>query len=369
MFHNNFIKFLKKLKGVLPESSDIIRQGIEYYKSQTRSDFIQETKLLLDPHMQYISENDSGIFTDDYQQGPRYLLPKMNFRDIWKLIDETEDFKDDEDLQETTRVSIFKHLQAIYISCNMALNQIGLFDKNMEKQKKFLMDMLDNLKVDEEVRAKIEQLKQDEKDSKNKGNNGFGLDQLTSLLGGDEDNFVLQLARDIAQEIDLGNDDIDNPVDAITSLFADGGKKIQELIVTVGEKLEQKIKSGEVDKERLYKDAAMMKEKFSGLTDKIPGVKDLMSNDVIMEQYRQGYNNLSHQQQQEYKDVLPLLDKKPDDWNDNEKELFNNFAQFIIQQSNHVEPEESIDDINTSSKPKVKTSTRKHRVKKVKGRK
>jgi hypothetical protein len=247
IFHNNLCKFFKSLKGVLPEYVDTIRECIAYYKSCARSSYLKECEGLITPHISYISQYDYGILTDDYARGPRYLLPKMDFREIWNILD-SEDFQEDTVFLEKTKKSIFNHIQTIYVSIQMAMTQIGIFDRNMEKQKVFLMNMLENLQMDDKIKERIEQMKLEEAEAAAKGQSGNMLNGIAELLGG-EDNFIYQLAKEVADELDMGNDDINDPVSAITGLFADGGRKIRELIVTVGDRIEQKVESGEIKKQ------------------------------------------------------------------------------------------------------------------------
>jgi len=360
MFHNNLIKFLKTLKRTLPECSGLITNTVTYYKSVSRSEFIKETNELMEPHIKYISENDSGIFSDDYALGPRLLLPKLDFRKVWEVIEQDEDFQEDSELREATEISIFKHLQALYVSTNVALQQIGVFDRNMEKQKQHLMNMLDNLRVDDEVKKRIEEMKTEEAEA-NKNGDGMGMEKLASLLG--EDNFVFQIAKDIADELDLGNDDVSDPVSAITSLFADGGRKIQELIVTVGDKLEEKIESGEVDKERLIADAKKVKQKLDGVVGKIPGLDEMMKSNGLVEQFQASYDMLSPEEQEEHNDIPDLLQKPLTDWTDEEKARLDEFAKVAFKEV----PEESLDD-DMPPKPKTKTKSKSSKSKKTKSK-
>lgn len=252
MFHNTLCKFWKSLKQVLPESAPVIKQAAEYYKSHERIDYLRETKQLLDPHMKYISQNDPGIFSDDYSASERFLLPSMDFRLIWNMTEQTEDFIKDKELRESTQHSIFKHLQHLYLRLNLALDQIGVFDMNLEKQKQFLLNMLENLKIDEEVKQKIDEMKAAEAEEETESK--FNLGDLGQLLG--DDNLLVKIAEDITKDLDLGIDDIDNPVEAIMSLFE--GNRLQDLIVSVGDKITEKIESGEVDQAKIISDAQKM---------------------------------------------------------------------------------------------------------------
>lgn len=355
VFHNNLTKFFMALKGVLPEYVKTIRESIKYYKSVSRAEYLEEVENLLKPHIKYISEYDEGIFTDDYKKGPRYLLPKMDFREIWNLLD-NDDFQEDLDFQTKTKKTIFNHMQSIYVSVQMALNQINLFNRNMEKQKSFLMNMMENLQMDDKIKARIEEMKKEEEEAAKSGKKGSGLagmGQLADMFG--EDNFVYQLAKDVADELDLGTDNIDNPVEAITQLFADNGRKIQELIITVGDKIEQKVESGEIDKDRLIKDAKSMKDKMEGIMGKIPGLEDMVNDNAIAKQFKDMYNDLPKEQQQEFKQVPKILDKIPTDWTDEEREQFDTFAKHVVPSNEgHAEHEMDIDQSVSTSKSKPK---------------
>lgn len=338
-FHNNLTKFLKSLKGVLPEFLPDIQVAIKYYKSKTRSEYLKETQELLEPHISYISEYDYGIFTDDYQKGPRVLLPTMDFRKIWDLLD-GEDFREQPVLQAKTQKTIYNHLQSIYVSVQMAMDQIDVFNKNIEKQKTFLMNMLENLQLDETIKKRIEEMKAEEAKSGG-GSSGFaGLGKLADMFG--EDNFVFQLAKDVAQELDIGTDDIENPVDAITELFADGGQKLRELILTVGDKIEQKVQSGEIDEDRLKEDAQKMKDKIEGFMGKIPGLEDMINNADMMGQFRDSYTDLEREEQEKFSYVPGLLDKQPDEWDDGDREAFDQYAQFVLDKKGFAPQEEEV---------------------------
>lgn len=355
-FHNNLTKFLKSLKGVMPEFLPDIQVAIRYYKSKTRSEYLKEVQELLEPHISYISQYDYGIFSDDYQVGPRFLLPTMDFRKIWELLD-GEDFSEQPALQAKTQKTIYNHLQSIYVSVQMALDQIDVFNKNIEKQKTFLMNMLENLQLDETIKKRLEEMKEEEAKNGDKGGGFAGLGKLADMFG--EDNFVFQLAKDVAQELDIGTDDIENPVDAITELFADGGQKLRELILTVGDKIEQKVKSGEVDADQLRADAQKMKDKIEGFMGKIPGLEDMVNNVDMIKQFRDFYQDLTAEEQEQYSFVPDMLDRDPHTWSDEEREKFDKYAQFVLDKNGLLE--QSMDDINGSSASSAAASSQPQR--------
>ncbi len=333
MFHNNLCKFLRALKGVLPEYAGAIKVAVDHYKSMSRASYLKEVHALLTPHIQHVSEYDEGIFTSDYGKDPLYLLPQLDFREIWNLLD-GEDFQSETELQEATKKSIFNHLQTIYVSCEMALDQVQLFNKNIEKQKTFLMNMLDNLKLDETLKERIAQMKEEEASAEKNNDSGFSMSKLAELFG--EDNLVYKVAKEVADELDLGKEDIDNPVDAITELFANDGRKLRDLIVTVTDKIEQKVQSGEVDKEILINDARKMKDKLSGFIGKIPGLEDMLNNNEMINQIRTQYEGLTVEKQKHYLYVPELLDKPLLEWDDEEKAHFDEFVKYLAEHQGNV---------------------------------
>jgi hypothetical protein len=359
IFHNNLSKFFKSLKGVLPEYVENIRECIQYYKSMARSSYLEECEGLLASHIEHISQYDEGIFTDDYHSGPLYLLPKMDFREIWNLL-EGEDFQDDADFLTQTKKAIFNHLQTLYVSIQMALSQINIFNKNIEKQKQFLMEMMENLQMDDKIKERVEEMKREEEEAAKTGKkSAFSIGKLAEMFG--EDNFVYQLAKDVAEELDMGNDNIENPVEAITQLFANNGKKLQELILTVGDKIEQKVQSGEIDKERLIKDAKAMKDKLEGFMGKIPGLEDMINNSGMVGQFTKLYENLQEDEKQHFGYIPELLETQPEEWSDEEKVRFDEFAKYAMEKnglSQDIVPEDDIDADVGEPKPKSKSKSK-----------
>jgi hypothetical protein len=361
-FHNNLSKFFKSLKGVLPEYVETIRESIKYYKSISRSSYLEECEALLKPHIEHISQYDDGIFTDDYKEGPRYLLPQMDFREIWGLLDD-EDFQDDVAFQQKTKKAIYNHIQTLYVSIQMALSQINVFNKNIEKQKQFLMEMMENLQMDDKIKERIEEMKREEDEAAKNGKQGsgmFSMGKLADMFG--EDNFVYQLAKDVAEELDMGGDEIDNPVEAITQLFANNGKKLQELIVTVGDKIEQKVQSGEIDKDKLVIDAKAMKDKLEGVMGKIPGLENMMNGNGMVEKFADMYEGLEADEKKHFNYVPVMLEKNLQEWSNEEKERFDEYVKYVSEKADMdtdvPEPKTKDKKTKTKTKDKKKTNTK-----------
>lgn len=360
VFHNNLCKFFKSLKGVLPEHVHVIRECIQYYKTISRQVYLEECQTLMEPHINSISQYDYGIFTDDYATGPLILLPGMDFRQIWTLLD-GEDFEDDKELQTATKKSIFNHLQTLYVSIQMALSQINVFNKNIEKQKQFLMDMMENLQMDDKIKARIEEMKLEEAEAAKNGGKGgmFSMAKLSEMLG--EDNFVLQLANEVIQEMELGGDEVlENPLETITQLFADGGKKLQDIIIKVGDKIEQKVQRGEIDIEKCSQDAEALKGSMKGL---IPGL-DKIINGSMSAQYASVYEALGDDEKEHFSHMPAIFNMDPDSWTEEHQVQMKEYMEYLSSRQSDI-TEDDIDD-PPQSKPKPSKSKSKSKPKQTK---
>jgi len=341
MFHNIICKFFQNLKGVLPECKSLLRTAIATYKGQERKAYLEQVHTSMTPHIQRIAEFDEGIFAEDYGTPELYLLPDLDFKAIFRLLNECDM---DEAMRKKTQKSIFNHLQNIYIATEAALAQVSAFNRNLAKQKDFLLGMLENLNLDEKLKARVEEMKQEEATAEAAGGMGglAGLlgggaggglsdmlnpDKLNELLGGD--NFMLQLAQEVAGELDFGAADISNPTSALMNLFADNGKRFQEMIVTIGDKIQSKVASGEIDQDKLMKDAEKMRERFQGTFGNIPGISDLLNGKGIAKQFTQQYNGLSPEKQAEFAFIPAILEKNMPDWTDEDKQNFELFTKHI----------------------------------------
>jgi len=338
MFHNIICKFFQNLKGALPECKGLLRTAIASYKAMERKVYLEQVHTNMEPHIQRIAEFDEGIFAADYIVGELYFLPDLDFKAIFQILNECDM---DETLRKQTQKSIFNHLQNIYIATEAALVQVSAFNRNLAKQKEFLIGMLENLNLDDKLKSRVEEMKQEEATSESTGGlagmlgglGGEGLsdmlnpDKLNELLGGD--NFMLQLAQEVAGELDFGAADISNPTSALTNLFADNGKRFQEMIVTIGDKIQSKVASGEIDQDKLMKDAEKMRERFQGTFGNIPGIGDLLNGKGIAQQFIKQYNELSSEKQEEFSYIPAILEKNMPDWTEEDKQKFELFTKHI----------------------------------------
>lgn len=397
MLHNVLTKFFQALKGALPEHIESIRGAIRAYKSDTRENYIKKVHKLMSPHIKHISEYDIAMVSDDYIRGPLILLPELDIKAVFNTIDETD--MDDAEKAKMQR-KIFSHLQNIYVANETALAQVTNFNKAIDKQRDFLLNMLENMQLDDTLKERVEQLKAEEEAAGAEGagggmsgilnavmgaNGGGGAGDMTAMLGllnsigggslGGADlsalmgmlngggaggaggmpdiskllgsltgadgefnpekiseminipsgNFMLSLAKDIAEELDIGGGD--NPAASLMSLFMGGGEKFQSLVSSIGSKIQQRVDSGEIDRERLMEDAKQMKSRFEGMFGNIPGLKDLMNGSAVIDQFKHAYESLPDEKKSEYSHIPGLLNKQVTEWTDEDKETLSTFIQ------------------------------------------
>ena len=110
-------------------------------------------------------------------------------------------------------------------------------------------------------------------------------EHLKTLFDGKIGKLAKEMAEEISEEFSdlLGKDaaDIHNPQDVIKQLMKDP-KKLMEMMKTVGSKLDNKMKSGEISKEELMKEASEMMNKM----------KEMGGNDQFNEMFKNMAKNM-----------------------------------------------------------------------------
>ena len=110
-------------------------------------------------------------------------------------------------------------------------------------------------------------------------------DHLKTLFDGKIGKLAKEMAEEISEEfsdlIGKDGDDVQNPQDVIKKLMKDP-KKLMEMMKTVGSKLDNKMKSGEISKEELMKEASEMMNKM----------KEMGGNDQFNEMFKNMAKNM-----------------------------------------------------------------------------
>ena len=95
---------------------------------------------------------------------------------------------------------------------------------------------------------------------------------ITGLLDGQLGMLAKEIAEETANEMNLDLDNVSTVGDVFQKLFKNPGK-LMEIVKKVGQKLDDKMKSGEIKESEIMKEAADLMKKMN----KMPGMKNMQS--------------------------------------------------------------------------------------------
>lgn len=219
-----------------------------------------------------------------------YFLPNVSFRFLFSC----------EGITSNTKKAIWKYLQLILFTvvnevkdksdfgdCANIFDGIeeselqGKLQETMESIGNFFNKIQENEDIDEETKKNMENTKKDIDDMMGElpdmeemkqqfQNNMPNLENLQDNLRNIFNGKIGSLAKEMAEEIAddfkdlIDENEVQDPKDVIKKLMKNPGK-IQELMKTVGAKLDNKMKSGEISKEELMKEASEMMGQMRGM--------------------------------------------------------------------------------------------------------
>ena len=204
------------------------------------------------------------------------FLPGIDFKLLWK-----------EDISDNTRECIWKYLQLLLftVAGNISSNEsfgdtAKLFEAiNEDELKSKLEETMSSLQDMFKDSMKTEQDNDNDDDDESKSKPSFSIPNTENIHAHIQDMFdgkIGNLAKEIADETMKDMDiDMENPENA-SNLFKNllkDPKKLMGLVQSVGKKLDEKIKSGEVKETELLKEAGDMLKKMK----EMPGMNHMES--------------------------------------------------------------------------------------------
>ena len=231
--------------------------------------------------------NQNEEIFDEKSEVDTYFLPNVSFKFLFGC----------EGITENTKKALWKYLQLILFTvvnevkdksdfgdCADIFSGIEENDlqeklqETMESIGDFFNKMQENENIDEDAKEKLEKTKEEMEKMmsdlpdmekmmgalpENLKKNMPNLENLQENLKNIFDGKIGSLAKAMAEEIAddfkdiIDESEVSNPQDVIKKLMKNP-KKISELMKTVGSKLDNKMKSGEISKEELMKEASEM---------------------------------------------------------------------------------------------------------------
>jgi len=221
-----------------------------------------------------------------YQNGDIYaensatnteFLPGISFKYIWTC-----------DITDKTRETIWKYLQLILLSLVGSMKNkdafgdtAKLFDAiNEDEFKEKLEETLENMqKIFETNMAPNDGDSNEEQENPMSGINMENLpkaedihEHISGMLGGKLGQLAKEIAEETAQNLNMDMENVTDAKGVFQNLFKNPGK-LMGLVKNVGDKLDQRIKSGEIKESELYSEATDIMNKMKDM----PGMDNIQS--------------------------------------------------------------------------------------------
>ena len=259
-FKKIIVEFCKDLLTTFPE----LQKNTDNDESLTR--VYEHCKSVFPERFFDILYQNKDIFTND--EVNTKFLPGIEFKELWKC-----------EITDTTRETMWKYLQLILFSIVSNISDGDSFGDTAK--------LFESINEDE-FKNKLEETINNMKDMFEESNvnlndaSGINLDELPDPkqmhdhISGMMDGKLGKLAREIAEETAAElNIDPENMTDAngyFKNMFKNPGK-LMGLVKNVGDKLDKKIKSGELKESELIEEASELVKKMRDM----PGMENIQS--------------------------------------------------------------------------------------------
>jgi len=253
--------------------------------NEERMDYIFKYCLSVFPERFFeILYQNNNLFSDNNNTNTEFL-PGISFKYLMNC-----------DISESTRETIWKYLQLIMMSLassvknNTAFSETAkLFDSlNKEEFKDKLEETMEKMQEIFEHRdlvtqglgegeGECESLKENEHEhnenkDKDKDNQNKNINNISNMLNGKLGDLAREIAEETAGNMNLDMENITNTQDVFKNLFKNPAK-LMELVSSVGTKLENRIKSGDISEKELFSEASDIMNNMKNM----PGMENIQS--------------------------------------------------------------------------------------------
>jgi hypothetical protein len=223
MIPPNFFKiiddFVQDLFGTFPElKTNPVLVDVQEKKPEAYQTIFDNVLVTFPPCMMDLLQENEALFAETH-----FFLPEVDFKVLWN-----------ETITPTTKTTLWKYLKLILFSI------LGHIDAPFPEEK--MKEAMDNMKNMFEGKEGLEK-------------------ELEGMMGGK----IGALAKEIAEETIGKESDFKTMMKDPSSLFS--------LASTIGDKIDKKIKSGDLKESELIEEAAMMFQKIKGM----PGMSQFES--------------------------------------------------------------------------------------------
>ena len=258
---NNFIKIIKEFTGDLYKTFPDYREVYDLLEKLSIEDnhksIYEYCKTNIPQHFFNILYENVDMF-EIKVNNELFLLPNIDFIKLWN-----------EELSDNTRCTIWKYLQLLLFSVISDLNENSFGDTaklfeaiNQDEFKEKIQETISN--IDNIFNSKnFNEFNEFNEFNDNSFNNNFTQhlpnaeelnDQINKLMNGKLGNLAKEIADETAQDLDLNLENAESVNGVFKELFKNPSK-LMNLVKNVGNKLDSKLKSGEIKESELLEEA------------------------------------------------------------------------------------------------------------------
>lgn len=258
--------FLGEITNIYPEFADVVKTGYGELLENSESSnnqYVKDYMTVIKPYLSDVASKNEKIFKGIE---PINLLSNIDFRDIWS-----------KDINKNTRENIWKYLQTLVVIGKKIVGDDEEIDDLLEKFNSSKKDSSDtssttntaekdggesaaDSSMDDEMLNMLKNMSSMTQDP-NESIPETSESEMKNLFEG---GIISDIAQELTQELDLNNLDMGNPQnmnEAFSNLMGGSGggqNNFFNLVTKVGEKIQNKVQSGQVNQGDLMKEAQKM---------------------------------------------------------------------------------------------------------------
>ena len=237
---NNYLKlFVADIKSLFPEYcenldayySDLLEIEVSNDDKHVKR-FIKKTQQC----SEMIKSRNEELFSSDI-----FIIKTVNFSELWK-----------KEISNSNREKIWEYIQTLYVLGETIISDTQKVKKLVENIKNINSGNQEE-NDDSELLDVIKNLSKDKESMKNSNIDEDFINN--SLIG--------NLAKELSDEINIDNMNINENMENVDDIFSnllsgDNPMKFMNLVQSVGEKINNKVNSGNLDQEKLINEAGQM---------------------------------------------------------------------------------------------------------------
>jgi hypothetical protein len=258
--------FMGDILTSFPELASSIQPYSTLDNEETLSYLFEHCKKVYPARFFDILYNNDEIFTDETIHVE--FLPNIDFSNLWK-----------ETLTQKTRDIIWKYLQLILFCVIQNVKDASYFG-NSEK----LFEAIDEDEFKKKIEESMDDIGKFFEDNgsifgttDNSGNEDFNIpnsdeihSHISGLLKGKLGRLASDIAEETANEMDFDLSGSENVNDVFSTLFKNP-TKLMKMVKSIGAKIDNKIKSGQLDEKELMQEASELMKQMKNM----PGMKNM----------------------------------------------------------------------------------------------